>query len=82
MHRQYRIRFLQRYFLIIEHNKNGLLVPAGSGAVFAVAIGNLLTDKNKQKALAKELHAHVMEKYSLETMVSKTKEIYTTLLRG
>tara|TARA_B100000745_G_scaffold281651_2_gene214491 strand:+ start:7496 stop:8632 length:1137 start_codon:yes stop_codon:yes gene_type:complete len=67
---------------IIEHNKNGLLVPADSGAVFAVAIAKFLTDKNKQKELAKALKDHVKEKYSLENMVSKTTEIYATLLRG
>jgi len=67
---------------IIEHNKNGLLVPPGSGAVFAVAILNFLKDKKKQKELAKALQEHVVEKYSLEVMFSKTKDLYTKALRG
>jgi len=66
---------------IIDHNRNGLLVPPGSGAVFAVAISDLLTDKHKQSRLAKALHEDVLLKNSLEGMVSRTKEIYTRLLR-
>jgi glycosyltransferase involved in cell wall biosynthesis len=66
---------------IIDHNRNGLLVPPGSSAVFAVAISDLLTDKHKQSRLAKALHEDVLLKNSLEGMVSRTKEIYTRLLR-
>lgn len=65
---------------IIEHNRNGLLIPPGSGAVFAVAISNFLTDKHKQNQLAKALHEDVIAKYSLESMALQTKEVYATLL--
>jgi len=65
---------------IIEHNRNGLLIPPGGGVVFAIAISSLLSDRHKQKELAKTLYEDVHSKYSLENMVAKTSEIYTTLL--
>jgi len=67
---------------IIEHNVNGLLVPPGSGAVLSVALSNLLLDKKKKKTLAQTLNKHVLETFSLEKIVSKTRALYTTTLRG
>lgn len=65
---------------IIEHNKNGLLVPSEGGVMFAFAISNLLADTAFQNKLGEALHKTILDTFSLDTMVSKTKDVYTTLL--
>lgn len=66
---------------IIKHNVTGLLVPPASGSVLSVALTNLLSDTHKRKVLAKALHTYVKKTFLLETIVEKTSNLYTTVLR-
>ncbi|XKT75391.1 MAG: glycosyltransferase [Patescibacteria group bacterium UBA2103] len=63
---------------VIEHNKTGLLVPPNSSNVLSTALSILLKDVHKQKELSLALQLHTKEKFSLDTMISDTQNIYKT----
>ncbi len=61
---------------IIDHEETGLLFPPRNIPAMAEAMYELLTDRDKAKALAVKLRKKVEEKFNLEQMVRKTLEVY------
>lgn len=63
--------------------RTGWRVPAGDAAALAEAIeGALSLGASAREALAARARAHVEGRFSLDTMVRATLDIYTALLRG
>lgn len=61
---------------IIEDGREGLLVPPQDEEAMAQAIRHLLLQREEAKEMAKRLRAKVEQKFSLETMVDSTLEVY------
>lgn len=66
---------------IIEDGKTGLLVPSQDSLALAQAIEKLLGDKKLAEYLKEEGYKRYRERFTLEGMIIKTKEIYQNLLR-
>jgi glycosyltransferase involved in cell wall biosynthesis len=63
--------------------RTGWRVPAGDAAALAEAIGGALSlGASAREALAGRARAHVEGRFSLDTMVRATLDIYTALLQG
>ncbi|OGZ47230.1 MAG: hypothetical protein A3J54_01330 [Candidatus Ryanbacteria bacterium RIFCSPHIGHO2_02_FULL_45_13b] len=61
---------------IIEHETRGLLVDTASPQQLSNAIIKLARDKHLRDTYGKALHTHVTQAFSLETMLTKTIELY------
>lgn len=65
---------------IIDHNKNGLLVPPANANSLANAIKTIYHDKTKCIALGKDGYEKATSNYSRESIYSKLMEIYSIAL--
>ncbi len=65
---------------IIENGKAGLLVPPQDSLALAQAIEKLLSDKKLIEYLKEEGYRRYRERFTLEGMIIKTKEVYQNLL--
>lgn len=61
---------------IIEHNKSGLLVPAGDAAALSSAIAGLLVSPLKRKRFADEAKKKLFSLFSFPEMVRRHAELY------
>ena len=61
---------------IIEHEKDGLLVPSDDPRLLAEAILSLLKDPKTAKRLAASLRARVEKEFNLSGMFEKTLKVY------
>ena len=68
---------------IIDHDGNGLLVPAGDVAALAAAIHRVATDPVLRRRLGDAGRERVSTAFSLSTMVRNYDEVYDgALARG
>ena len=65
---------------LIEDGVNGLLVPPRDPAALAEAICAILNDRDLARRLGQEARQRVVERFSLERMVSETQDLYVQLL--
>ena len=65
---------------MVDHERNGLLVPARDPAALAKAIERLLTEDGLGEALASEARRNVEEHHSLEAMVRRKRELFELLV--
>lgn len=61
---------------IIDHEENGLLVPAGEEEPMAKAMFSLLTDRKRSREYALALRRKIEHQFTLEQMVDKTLAVY------
>lgn len=61
---------------IIEHEKNGLLVPPKDPTALSEAIKRLIADEPFRKALSTALKQKIERKFSLDVMIQKTSTYY------
>lgn len=67
---------------IIEHDKNGLLAPAGNHKTLAKLIVDLLKDQVKREQFKEHSYKLVLENFTTEIMAQKTLNQYKTVLNG
>ncbi|MBC7319130.1 glycosyltransferase family 4 protein [bacterium] len=65
---------------IIEDGKTGLLVPPKDSLTLARAMEKLIKNKELREYLGEEGNKRYKERFTLEAMVIKTKEVYKVLL--
>lgn len=64
---------------IVEHGKNGMLVPARDPGALAQAIKALLENKETRRAMGACGREIVMSRFSIETVVAETLNVYGEL---
>lgn len=62
---------------IIDHMKNGILVPPKNPKAMAEAIKFLIDNPEKRKEFGEKLKEKIEKEFKLETMVKKTVDIYS-----
>jgi len=62
---------------IIENEKSGILVEAGNITEIAKSLKNLVLEPQKRASLGNALQQKVESEFSLEKMLSETKDFYT-----
>lgn len=67
---------------LIQHGRNGLLVPAGDVAALAGAIERLLADEPLAASLGAAARATIATRYSFERMVASFEALYLRELAG
>jgi glycosyltransferase involved in cell wall biosynthesis len=65
---------------LIEHGVHGLLVPPGDSAALAGAIGELLGDPRRARALGERARERRREEFDIETLVRRLEALYEELL--
>jgi glycosyltransferase involved in cell wall biosynthesis len=65
---------------VVEHDRNGLLVPAGDPAALASALRNLLGDAPRCRRLGAAARATIGERFSHERMVDAFHTLYLSEL--
>ncbi len=65
---------------IIEHHKTGCLVPIKDVEALAKTIGELLSDSEERVRLSENARRTVRERFSLESMLSVTEQVYREVL--
>jgi glycosyltransferase involved in cell wall biosynthesis len=65
---------------MIEHERNGLLVPVGDAAGLASAVRRLLLDEQMRKTLSHKARLTVLERYTLAHETSRYIAIYRRVL--
>ncbi|RLC37858.1 hypothetical protein DRH29_00375 [candidate division Kazan bacterium] len=65
---------------IITHNHNGLLVEPKSPKKLSATLLKLINDKKLMRKLCSN-HAKTVEKFSAETMIRKTEDVYKSLFK-
>jgi glycosyltransferase involved in cell wall biosynthesis len=66
---------------VVEHNRNGVLVPLGDVQALAKAIIELLTDREKALKMGEEGRKIAEEKFDERHVFEKVKSEYTRLMR-
>jgi glycosyltransferase involved in cell wall biosynthesis len=66
----------------VQHERTGLLTPAGDAAALARGMLRLLNDAGERLRFGRAGRQRVLESYSLRTMVEKHEEVYERVLRG
>ena len=65
---------------VIRHDESGLLFEADNAGQLAKAVSSLFEQPDMGKKLGKAARRTVVEKYSVQTLVSKTQSLYLELL--
>jgi glycosyltransferase involved in cell wall biosynthesis len=65
---------------LIEHDRNGLLVPPGDEHALAAAIINVIDRESGADALGRAARATIESRYSFERMVAAFTDLYATEL--
>jgi len=66
---------------IVEHSRNGFLVPLGDVKAMADAVIELLTDQNKARRMGIEGRRMALESFDERLVFAKVKAEYTRLLQ-
>ncbi len=66
---------------MVEHNRNGVLVPLGDVQALAKAILELLTDREKALKMGEEGRKIAEERFDERHVFEKVKSEYTRLMR-
>jgi len=64
---------------IITDMVSGVLIPPKDSDAVAGALNHLTEEPDTRDEMRRALREHVQENFSLETMVKKTEEVYTSL---
>ncbi len=67
---------------VIEHGRNGLLVPPGEAVALAGAINEVLARPSLAHALGSAGHRTVLSDFSAEAMVRSTERLYLDIARA
>lgn len=67
---------------IIEDGKTGILVEPSNSKELAKAIDTAVSDNSLMKRFVEKAYRVVLEKFTIETMVERTKEVYSDCLKG
>lgn len=65
---------------LIEHGRNGLLIPSADPKALATAVTWLLENPQEAKAMGKASKSTVAGEFSVKKMVEKTEEVYRSIL--
>jgi glycosyltransferase involved in cell wall biosynthesis len=65
---------------VVDHEKNGLLIPPGSPEALAGAMGLVITKPELAFALGRQARRKVQEYYSLDAVAQKYSELYSRLM--
>jgi glycosyltransferase involved in cell wall biosynthesis len=66
---------------VIEHERTGLLVSASDDLALRVAIGQVLVDEDRARALGRRAREAVLERFSLQEMSRAHLSLYDRVLR-
>jgi len=66
---------------IIEDHATGRLFPIGDGEALAKIICDLLADEQERKRLSRNAKVVAQERFSIESMIEATHEVYQQVLR-
>jgi glycosyltransferase involved in cell wall biosynthesis len=66
---------------IIQHEKNGLLVPPGNAGIMADAIKRLISDGELQMQLGQQARHDVIQKHSWETYITHLEGVFNSFAR-
>ena len=64
----------------LDHNRTGLIVPAGKPKALAEAIGQIIKDKDKAHLLGSEARKSAVLKFDLKQTVSNIEKLYESVL--
>jgi len=67
---------------VLDRGRFGMLVDAGDEAALATAIGDLVADAGRRRALGRDARQHVCDTYSMDRMIDAYHAMYTGLARG
>lgn len=67
---------------IIQDGINGILVPSDDADALANSILDLMEDKDKRERLANAGRETAKKKFSIESNIEKTREVYLSVLAG
>jgi len=67
---------------VVEKNRTGLLVKPKNSEELFVAMEKFINDKDMAKKYGKMGKIRVKDKFNVETMVERTKEVYLKVLNG
>jgi glycosyltransferase involved in cell wall biosynthesis len=67
---------------LVEHGRNGLLVPAQNATEIADAVCWLLDQPEMARSFGERGRQRVIEEFALDRMISKTEALYVRLLEG
>jgi len=65
---------------IIDHNKTGILVPPKNSAALAVAVIDLLINKEKARFIGAAAHKKAQKYYTVDRTVSQIDQLYSSLV--
>lgn len=65
---------------IIQHEKNGLLIPADDASKMAVAITRLIVDKNLRTRLGRQAREDAVERHSWEKYITRLEETFSDVI--
>ena len=65
---------------LIEHGRNGLLIPSADPKALATAVTWLLENPQEAKTMGKAGRSTVAEEFSVKKMVEKTEDVYRSIL--
>jgi glycosyltransferase involved in cell wall biosynthesis len=65
---------------MIRDGVNGRLVPPADSAALAAAIVDMLTERERARAMAKVGQVEVLARYTVDAMMARTTEVYAELL--
>ena len=64
---------------VIEHQKNGLLVPAKDNTSLAIALMSLIDKPNKAKQIGEKIKIHIEDQYTELSVINKVVRLYQSL---
>jgi glycosyltransferase involved in cell wall biosynthesis len=67
---------------IIDHQRTGLLVPAGNADALASALGALMADSGRRTAMGDRGRAVATSRFGLDRMVDQVEAVYEDVLLG
>jgi glycosyltransferase involved in cell wall biosynthesis len=65
---------------VVEHGRNGLLVPVGEPVALADAIASLLTNRELSKRMGQAGRQKAVESFDAERVFATVKAVYARLL--
>jgi glycosyltransferase involved in cell wall biosynthesis len=67
---------------VVQHQENGLLVPPRNSAALAEALARLVSDPRLRERMGERGRVLAVERFSLQSMVDSTLQLYRELLAG
>lgn len=67
---------------IVEHERNGLLIPPGDAKAMADAIKRLIVDDGLRTRLGQQARQDAVQKHSWETYISRLEDVFYSLVHS